>query len=411
MNSPSRPQPDLHARLQAAATNAGANAEVTKRARAHLAALTRPIRLSILAPTYLDRANLVNFVMGQAVLPQTMLCDLVRLSFAEHEELTVVKGDAAKVDYPSPFDLVALAETDATEVNLALPLRALKKISVLATAAADLTGASIEWLAPQTDIAIWCTHDFDHKDQRVWAQIPNRLKDHAILVSINSGRDRDETEARLCAEFGSEFLDFVCLSPKDASQARSGSSLDKRLFRASGGHKLISILRRDIDAAREHAMGQAELFLQGAVGLSGPDDASVDDARNTVTDPTQPAVEPTLAASPMPDAIRTPDLDGAINKLSRLRDSPASGDVFSNSEFLTEMAKVLEEIELDLEAWSDYENMRGSLRMLRELVDLVELLRIEAEQADVSETIIAAVQLKRELSRAKNSQNTKIASI
>ncbi|MES0863683.1 hypothetical protein ABLN87_15130 [Ruegeria sp. SCPT10] len=339
------------------------------------------------------------------------MCDFVRLSFAEQEELTVVKRDGAKVDYPSPFDLIALAETDATEVNLALPSRALKKISVLATAAADLTGASIEWLALQTDIAIWCTHDFDHTDQRVWAQMPNRLKDHAILVSINSGRERDETEARLCAEFGSEFLDFVCLSPEDASQARSGSSLDKILFRASGGHKLISILRRDIDAAREHATGQAELFLQGAVGLLGPDDASIEDARNTVTDPTRPVEEPTPAASPIPDAIPAPNLDDAINKLSRLSDSPALGNVFSNSEFLTEMAKILEEIELDLDAWSDDVNMRGSFQMLRELADLVELFRIEAERADVTETIMAAIQLKRELSRAKNSKNANDAPI
>ncbi|WP_299081339.1 hypothetical protein [uncultured Ruegeria sp.] len=389
-----RPPLDLQARLRAMLPQGQFGPEITARATELLAELTRPARISILSPSKVRKAQLLNFLLGQNLLPPNDFSDVLQLSYSETKLMSVETSVGTEHIHKPPFDLAKIAADGLRSAHLTLPLPALTKISILAKTLPpqkEEFEATMDWLVPQTDIAIWFTDDFDAAEQALWDRMPNKTKDHSLLVLLRNGKPIDHSQSA----YRSVFMDVVQLSTEDAARARAGACLDKALFRASGGHKLLSILRSDIDQARRHAADQTKIFLNSIPDhSSGNLDQRMSQSLEDSLDSIASDYQNTDTALCVPFSLC---IQSAIDKLSHLGRPAHEGESIDVSDVLTEMAQVVSEIEGDLAAWQDDRRLEVAIPMLHELSDLVELFRIEANEANGIDAVLAAIQLKRQL--------------
>ncbi|MBM7067978.1 hypothetical protein [Actibacterium sp. 188UL27-1] len=231
--------------------------------------LTSPVRVSVLGLATVGKSSVLNFLAGQEVVPAGIALPTVQLKWGDHQRCVSILPDGTKQTMDH-FHADVVATDDPLFVEVEMPLPALRKISimevVMGTEVAEQKRA-LAWAAGRSDIAVWCTQEFDVLEQYLWSTMPDRLKDHGVLAvtkadELATNGVLAERLAQFESETDAEFLDIMPLSTTQAIAARHpDGTVDKAAFDASGGRKLIRAILRQVQQGQQAAIDGFDLLM------------------------------------------------------------------------------------------------------------------------------------------------------
>ncbi|SEW42217.1 hypothetical protein SAMN04488515_2938 [Cognatiyoonia koreensis] len=285
------------------------------KAEALLAALDKPVRLTLMGLPGTGKSQLMNLLAGADVVPNGMHLPTTQLVYGEvaKSKCTMPDGSVEVLDH---CDVAEIAALHPVFVQLALPLPALRRISVLEVVARDDNidqQRAMFWAAKRTDVALWCTQSFNIPEQTLWGAMPDIIKDHGFMVvtkadvlSRNELLQATLSNVRTVGEH--EFNQILPVATLSAIDARlSDGSVDKEAMRRSGGLALISAILRQVDLGQQATIDQAAMILRQTeqVATSTPAKIKPPVQEKTIVETVAAANidEPTVAA-PTPTAIR-----------------------------------------------------------------------------------------------------------
>ncbi|SFS22222.1 hypothetical protein [Yoonia litorea] len=263
------PDSRVHEKLARAVISGLLPDRVHEQAERLLNRLETPVRLGLMGMPQSGKSTILNLLVGREVLDQSVRLPTLELLYGEKEQAicTLPDGTKSTLNGVSPNAIAALSPVF---VQLYMPLPALKKISVLevvAPADPNALHRASQWAAKRCDIALWCTGGFLADEQRVWSQMPDTIKDHALLMVTRLDRLRaqgtvDDVMATVQVAATGEFNKILPIATTDAIAARGpDGSVDKDMLRESGGMALISAVLKQVDQGKRSALDMAEVLL------------------------------------------------------------------------------------------------------------------------------------------------------
>jgi len=413
-----------------------------------LARLQQPVRLALMGMPSSGKSSLLNLLAGADVLPEDVRLPTLQLLYGSQNKAICTLPDGTKqtlVD-ASAHDIAALSPVF---VEMELPLPALAKISLLETVAPNDPNAmhrASQWAAKRADVVLWCTKEFDQTERRIWGQMPDTIKDYALLMITHM--DDLQEQGTLDGVIGSartaaigEFEKILPIDLPGALDAREADgSVDKEMMRASGGLALISTVLKQVALGKRAAVDMADvLLLQNADVLATLDDTE-SEAAPEVVEPIvetpiveEPVAEITPAAAPddaevpkgiaqlrtiaarraaelspkPPVAALHPDTRAAYQHVLAYIEERAQALTSSLEDMGSDApAEIMEECVAHIQWLCDYLNDHGDpqdapLQRARDTAydaaDLVQLMQLEKRDSAATEAVSLMLQVKREL--------------
>jgi len=243
---------------------------VQPKAEAVVAALSKPVRLTLMGLPKTGKSQLMNLLAGADVVPDGIHLPTTQLVYGETAQSTCTMPDGSShvLDH---CDAALIAGYEPVFVQLALPLPALKRISILEVVAKDDhidQQRAMSWATKRTDIALWCTQSFNIPEQTLWGAMPDIMKDHGFMVvtkaDVLSRNDLlHATLMNVRAAGEHEFNQILPIATPSALNARqSDGTVDKEAMRRSGGLALINAILRQVDLGQQATIDQGALILR-----------------------------------------------------------------------------------------------------------------------------------------------------
>lgn len=270
-------------------------------ASAILSRLETTTRVTIAGYTGSGKSTVLNLLAGTDLIPNLPTPCALQLVWGEtiRTVLTLHDGSVLTIEGAPNYD--QMAELEPIMLRVEAPLVALKKISLLEMTLPEDPNDQIRamhWASRQTDIAIWCTGDFVDHEQSLWAHLPDKLKDHAILLQTQSGANGQEARP-LDATARDGFARTIEIAAKDAIDLKSAPGpIDKAEFKKTGAMALFSTVMRFIEQGRQDAVDQAEILLHTHRDYTPPVDQVPDTKVWLKQEPNKPVL-----ANPLPQSI------------------------------------------------------------------------------------------------------------
>lgn len=243
-------------------------ARVMGSAEALLTRLQTTTRVTLLGRPGTGKSAIVNLLAGEDLIPDGIRLCTVQLIWGRKEKVTVTLRDGTTLSTAGAPDWAHLTDQSPVFIKIEAPLAALKKISLLevvTSGSATEQARACKWAAKQTDIALWCTEGFDEDERAQWHNMPDRIKDHAILLRTHAeklGDGRGDAVDQLRDRAADSFAHVIAVSGSEAAAARAASGgVDKMRLRSSGAVALISTILRQIENGRQSAIDHAEMLL------------------------------------------------------------------------------------------------------------------------------------------------------
>ncbi|MFT7106207.1 MAG: GTPase SAR1 family protein, partial [Yoonia sp.] len=149
-----------------------------------LTRMKMPVRLALLGMPGSGKSSLLNLLAGNIVLPEGVRLPTLQLSYGPEPKAICTLSDGTKQTLATA-DCHEIATLSPVFVEIELPLPALSKISLLETVAPNDPNAlhrAGQWAAKRADVVLWCTSEFDKTERRIWGQMPDLIKDYALLM-------------------------------------------------------------------------------------------------------------------------------------------------------------------------------------------------------------------------------------
>ena len=224
-------------------------------AQRYLARLVSPVRVTLFGRPSYGKSAILPAAIGEPLLPELSHPPTVELRYGEAPSAQITRPDGSVTEprgelCPDDFQDAILA---AIERPVTL-LKSLSFLEVQADAAEADQRAAIAWAAPRTDIALWCSETYDETDQKLWASVPDQIKDHAYLILTGADAARVEEVRDLSVE------DFHDVYPVDADGGNAAAGIKHlktrlldhaRLGREADADGALLFIR-----AQEHALGE-----------------------------------------------------------------------------------------------------------------------------------------------------------
>lgn len=246
------------------------SASLRPQAERLLSRITDPVRLTVLGLPGSGKSTLANLLLGRSVLPPNSGLPTVQITLGDTEKSTLTLPNGSKQVFDH-CDHEKIAELKPILLEMEMPLPALGRISVMevvASGSASEQRRALIWASKQTDIALWCTQEFDEMEQDLWSGMPEHLKDHAFLLITKAdilalqGLLRG-TQMRLDASGAEEFKEILSIETKDAVNARAADgSIDRQKMTETGGRALVAAILRDVEQGKQVAFDQADILLR-----------------------------------------------------------------------------------------------------------------------------------------------------
>jgi hypothetical protein len=277
-----------------------------EKAEVLLERLQKPVRLAILGMPESGKSRLLNLLVGADVIPQGVHLPTLQLIYGESEKSVCTLPDGSKEEFNS-VDADMIAGLSPVFIEMQMPLPALNKISVLEVVAPNDTNAvhrASQWASKRSDVALWCTRGFTEPEQRIWATMPDLIKDHAFCMVTHADFLKaqglyEAAVGAITAAAGDDFNAVLAIATNQALSARhADGTVDKDAMRESGGSALISAVLKQVERGRQSAVDQADVLLHQYADLLAP----VKDA--PVAPDVSPAPEP--APKPEPEIAKEP---------------------------------------------------------------------------------------------------------
>lgn len=304
--------------------------------------LQKPVRLAILGMPESGKSRLLNLLVGADVIPQGVHLPTMQLVYGESEKSVCTLADGSKEEF-NAVDADMIAGLSPVFVEMQMPLPALNKISVLEVVAPNDTNAvhrASQWASKRTDVALWCTRGFTEPEQRIWATMPDLIKDHAFCMVTHADFLKaqglyEAAVGAISAAAGDEFNAVLAIATNQALSARRvDGTVDKDVMRESGGSALISAVLKQVERGRQSAVDQGDILLhQHADLLATLKDAPVAPVPTpepeVVPKPAAPVAAPEKAQAEAPKATAAPaeTKPATRDAISRLRQIAARKNV------------------------------------------------------------------------------------
>jgi len=231
--------------------------------------VTSPVNCVVMGLQNSGKSTLLNFLLGQAVVPETIDTPILELAWAEASRTIVTKTDGATTVLQGRGTMDASMKAIAS-VKIEADMPILKRLNLfevgLVGSAADQM-AAVEWAIGRADIVLWCTQEFLPREQKLWARVPDAVKDHGFLVLTKA--DMLAAQGALVQTIASvqdvaadEFHSVFPIATIQAiDAAKKGSEAGAPALKASGGSALMSAALKLAGQGRSADMDSALVFL------------------------------------------------------------------------------------------------------------------------------------------------------
>ncbi|MCE5975113.1 hypothetical protein LZA78_16690 [Sinirhodobacter sp. WL0062] len=391
--------------------------------------LSSPTRITVIGHPGSGKSSLVNMLLGEQLMPDLGQIAAVELWYGPSARALFELPDGsvrAKDGLVDPAHIPA----GTFRIRQELPDERLRKRRFLELTLRDGgpdQPALLEWMAKRTDIAIWCTQQFNDLERAAWAGVPDHLKDHSFLALTMADRlhMRGELGGRISAlqpVVAEEFLRLYPVATRQAIAAREAAEqTNDKLWSASGGKALFDGIQQQIDAARTADLDHVHILLDRyKVSLEEPEPQAAPKAEVAPPPKAQPAPEP-VAAPPKPridiaDVVRRatqhdpkPEparvIDRALELLQgcaeELIETP-NGPTAASDVVLERCSRAAEELVTLLTSSDDRsEEIEAFREDAIEGEQMLMLLRLERSENAAADALTVLVQMKKEMSERR----------
>lgn len=327
--------------LSDALTSGALPVNLQSKAEGILAALNKPVRVTLMGLPGTGKSQLLNLLAGSDVIPSGYHLPTTQLVYADAPQSKCTMPDGTVIVFDH-CDIAEISGLGPVFVELGLPLPALRRISVLEVVTSDDhidQQRAMSWAAKRTDVALWCTQLFNIPEQTIWGAMPDIMKDHGFMVVtkadiLSRNELLDTTLANVKAVGEHEFNQILPIATPLANEARlADGTVDKDTMRRSGGLALISAILRQVDYGQQATIDQAAILLRQTAQVAAATPSKVTPAaqENTVIEPlpdVKAAPEPTVAeAEPEPEVVVEPAPEPVAKEEVPRKAAPKSASV------------------------------------------------------------------------------------
>jgi energy-coupling factor transporter ATP-binding protein EcfA2 len=374
--------------------------------------LHQPTRIAVLGLTGAGKTSLVNMLLGANLMPDLGGLSTTELSFGDRPRFQITLLDGTIAIYEGVLDPSRLS-AETMRVSIQLPDQRLKEWS-FAEIGLSPSGSGqrqiLDWMADRSDIAIWCTQQFDDRERALWSRAPEHLKDHSFLALTRADRlyMRGELADRIGQLQPIVADEFLCLYPVATLQATAARRIeggqDDKLWKSSGGKAFFDGIRQQVDQAKTADLDHAYMLLQ-RYKVELPDQTPEPDILAAAA---KAPAGPVAAKVPQPQVTeRLSSTEGVIEAaLEVLRDcaeelmatSDAAGGAVTER-ILDRCSKTAEDLVQLLSRTDDPSDELADLREdAIEGEQMIMLLRLERGESAAEDSMTVLLQLKKEMS-------------
>ncbi|MEM6888972.1 MAG: hypothetical protein AAF636_12620 [Pseudomonadota bacterium] len=231
-----------------------------------------PARITVVGQRGVGKTSLLDLILGEVRMPDVQGAAIVELS---HGKTARFKADGPGINSDWQEGLVSELNPSSNAFHIVqeLPFAQLadKRLAEinLSLGSADLDKV-LQWMAANSDMAIWCTQEFDDAEFAIWSAVPDVLRDHSFLVLTKA--DQLQMQDLLAAQIerfnthlADEFLSLYRLATKQAFAARKTTTEeDEHLWVTSGGEAFMKGLEQKVASGKMADLDTANLLLTKA---------------------------------------------------------------------------------------------------------------------------------------------------
>jgi hypothetical protein len=333
-------------RLRALISAGTLPASAARHAEGLLKRLETPVRIAFIGPPDGRRAEIVNAVLGRALIPDVPARPTLELRYGEREVNRATFADGQTRDVADISDGIAPDVLFLSLLRKEPPLKRTHVLDITTDGSPRELRMALKWASSRADIFVWCSRFFTDAERAVWQRVDERFTDHAFLAI--SGDERAARSTRLKEDLAGTFLDVIPVDPDNASGGSEG-----------GLSTLSAALGRHAELGGQADSDSALLFLKkfGTTFEVPPQQSEAQSA---------PGVQPQSPPATEPEGTgdgTDQDMENAARVLALCRDGAA---------LVRERARGLLEIvrsDADVPQADILMHCRGTIERLTEMLD------------------------------------------
>ena len=365
--------------------------------------LRKPVQVAVMGLPGSGKSTLVNMMLGNTYVPRGKCLPVVEIahgrktrSMFELEDGSFIRRSELLTDLEVP--------ENAVRARLELPSEDLVRHNFVEV---GLTGnfghqmSMVNWVVQWADIILWCTETFDETEARLWAGVPDDIKDHSFLVLTMADRQmlRGVLQDRIDALEPVVSEEFLCLYPIATEQAISAraaeAEVNRSLWETSGGKQLFDGLMTQVENGRTADMDQAQMLLQKfapSLARKEPDRTANANRAGGLSD--APAAKPRPQTVGLNDALRF-----LQNQANGMLDSLETGDAADSGDILNQCMDVANGLADMLQEMDPSDVVVQEVQSdAQEGAELMLLFQLEKDEDAAVDGVTLLLQLKKEIS-------------
>ena len=231
--------------------------------------LSSPVRVTVFGLPGAGKSELLNMFTGRRLLPKDSKLPTTELTYGPAERIIVTDASGGRTVIEG-LDFAKAKSVSPAFMRVEIPMPILQRVSLLEVVTDGSSmefQSAIDWAVRRTDIALWCTQAFGQAEAKLWARVPDSLKDHAFLVlskaDVLSAKSALTSRiADLESVVAEEFHSLFAVATLQAIKAhRADGNVDEAIYHASGGGALSAEILRHAERGRRADVDSAHLFL------------------------------------------------------------------------------------------------------------------------------------------------------
>ena len=236
--------------------------------------LAAPRNVVIAGPAGSEHGLLAEFIAGHdlfASVTDIDSCPPIRIRYGNEAQTLALTG-STRVPFAGCNIEAATTVEKVAMIDLEIPSVSLSHFSIVLTPSFEINEHrthQLFQLVKSSEVVVWCSNanqPWSAEEDRLWRNVPDRQKDHSILVLTAADHVVTEAEHHAleekCAEASEYFSAIVAVSVSAArAAAPDGQVHSPRAFASSGGQGIVSEIIEQTKDFDQELVADATRFL------------------------------------------------------------------------------------------------------------------------------------------------------